>query len=103
MLTDFEREHPAIVASPGGILWIDRARHLPQRRDRVCGAACKGEGTPGTSDGGRRPASVNAGEWIRAQGNWVQDKEHGLQFKATFLKCSPPTSREGIGPTWSKS
>jgi exodeoxyribonuclease V alpha subunit len=41
-------------------------------------------------------ASVNAGEWIRAQGNWVQDKEHGLQFKATFLKCSSPTSREGI-------
>ena len=41
-------------------------------------------------------ASVNAGEWITAQGNWVQDKEHGLQFKATFLKCSPPTSREGI-------
>ena len=41
-------------------------------------------------------ASVNAGEWIRAQGNWVQDKEHGLQFKATLLKCSPPTSREGI-------
>ena len=46
-------------------------------------------------------ASVNAGEWITAQGNWVQgnwvqDKEHRLQFKATFLKCSPPTSREGI-------
>jgi hypothetical protein len=37
-------------------------------------------------------ANVNAGEWITAQGNWVQDKEHGLQFKATFLKCSPPTS-----------
>ena len=41
-------------------------------------------------------ANVNAGEWITAQGNWVQDKEHGLQFKATFLKCSPPRSREGI-------
>ena len=41
-------------------------------------------------------ASVNAGEWITAQGNWVQDKEHGLQFKAAFLKCSPPVSREGI-------
>src|SRR5258708_30442460 len=41
-------------------------------------------------------ASVKAGEWITTQGNWVQDKEHRLQFKATFLKCSPPTSREGI-------
>jgi|SRR6516165_7469219 len=43
-------------------------------------------------------ANVNAGEWITAQGNWVQDKEHGLQFKATSLKCSPPRSREGR--TW---
>ena len=41
-------------------------------------------------------ASVNAGEWITAQGNWVQDKEHGRQFKATSLKANPPTSREGI-------
>ncbi len=40
--------------------------------------------------------SVNAGEWITAQGNWVQDKQHGPQFKTTFLKASPPTSREGI-------
>jgi exodeoxyribonuclease V alpha subunit len=38
-------------------------------------------------------ASVNAGEWITAEGNWEQDKEHGLQFRATFLKCSPPKSR----------
>jgi exodeoxyribonuclease V alpha subunit len=41
-------------------------------------------------------ANVSAGEWTIAQGNWVQDKEHGLQFKATSLACSPPTSREGI-------
>src|ERR1700675_1185810 len=41
-------------------------------------------------------ANVNAGEWITAQGNWVQDKEHGLQFRATFLKCSPPPWGGGI-------
>ncbi len=41
-------------------------------------------------------ATVNAGEWITAQGNWVRDKQYGLQFKTTFLNCSPPTSREGI-------
>jgi exodeoxyribonuclease V alpha subunit len=28
-------------------------------------------------------ASVNAGEWVTAQGNWVQDREYGLQFKTT--------------------
>src|SRR5262249_52691753 len=40
--------------------------------------------------------SVNAGDGRTTQGDWVQDKEHGLQFKAKCLKCSPPTSREGI-------
>ena len=39
---------------------------------------------------------VNAGEWITAQGAWVQDRNHGLQLRAEFLKTSPPTSREGI-------
>src|SRR5262250_2078718 len=26
--------------------------------------------------------SVSAGEWLEAEGWWVRDKEHGLQFKA---------------------
>lgn len=41
-------------------------------------------------------ASVNAGEWLNAQGVWVRDKDHGLQLKAHLIKCSPPTSREGM-------
>jgi hypothetical protein len=41
-------------------------------------------------------AAVNAGEWVTAQGRWVRDKEHGLQLSAEHLKCSEPTSREGI-------
>jgi len=40
--------------------------------------------------------SVTAGEWITAEGRWVRDKEHGMQLKAEYLKCSAPTSREGI-------
>ena len=63
-----EREHPAIVASPGGILWIDRARRLPQRRDRVCGAASKGEGPPGTGDGGRSPCERQRGRVDNSSG-----------------------------------
>src|SRR5215472_8238766 len=27
--------------------------------------------------------SVTAGEWLVAEGCWVRDKEHGLQFKAS--------------------
>src|SRR6201987_1207084 len=41
-------------------------------------------------------ASVAAGEWLIAEGWWVRDKEHGLQFKATTLKTVPPTTAEGV-------
>jgi exodeoxyribonuclease V alpha subunit len=40
--------------------------------------------------------TVTAGEWLAAEGWWVRDKEHGLQFKATTLKTVPPTTAEGI-------
>jgi exodeoxyribonuclease V alpha subunit len=41
-------------------------------------------------------ASIAAGEWITASGAWVNDRTHGLQFRARFLKASAPTSAEGI-------
>jgi exodeoxyribonuclease V alpha subunit len=40
--------------------------------------------------------SVNAGEWITADGAWVQDRDHGMQLKAEFIQCSEPSSDEGI-------
>ncbi len=40
--------------------------------------------------------SVSAGEWVNAQGRWVQDREYGRQFKAEMLTSTPPTTREGI-------
>ena len=40
--------------------------------------------------------SVTAGEWLSAEGWWVRDKEHGLQFKANTMKTVPPTTAEGI-------
>jgi exodeoxyribonuclease V alpha subunit len=40
--------------------------------------------------------SVSAGEWLTAEGAWVQDREHGLQLKATVLKTVPPNTAEGI-------
>jgi len=40
--------------------------------------------------------SVSAGEWLTAEGRWVQDKEFGRQFRADMLKSSAPSSREGI-------
>src|ERR1700704_4332774 len=41
-------------------------------------------------------AAISAGEWITATGDWVNDRTHGQQFKARFLKTSAPTSVEGI-------
>jgi len=41
-------------------------------------------------------AIISAGEFIQASGSWVNDRIHGLQFKATFLKIAAPTTVEGI-------
>ena len=41
-------------------------------------------------------ASISTGEWITASGEWVNDRTHGQQFRAGFLKTSAPTSIEGI-------
>jgi exodeoxyribonuclease V alpha subunit len=41
-------------------------------------------------------ASAAAGEYIEATGAWVQDRAHGEQFKAEHLRCTPPSSVEGI-------
>src|ERR1700676_800020 len=41
-------------------------------------------------------ATISAGEWITASGEWVNDHTHGQQFKARFMRTSAPTSIEGI-------
>jgi len=41
-------------------------------------------------------AVISAGEWITASGQWANDRTHGQQFKARFLRISAPTSVEGI-------
>jgi exodeoxyribonuclease V alpha subunit len=41
-------------------------------------------------------ATISADEWITATGDWVNDRTHGQQFKARFLKTSTPTSNEVI-------
>ena len=41
-------------------------------------------------------AIISAGEWITASGEWVNDRTHGQQFKARYLKTTAPTTSEGI-------
>lgn len=40
--------------------------------------------------------SVSPGEWVTAEGRWIQDREFGLQFKAEMLNSTAPTTKEGI-------
>src|SRR6266446_2638184 len=41
-------------------------------------------------------AVISAGEWITASGEWINDRTHGQQFRAKFLKTAAPTSIDGI-------
>jgi exodeoxyribonuclease V alpha subunit len=59
-------------------------------------------------------AMISAGEFVKASGSWVNDRTHGVQFKASFLKVAAPTTIEGsekylgsemirgIGPVYAK-
>jgi len=40
--------------------------------------------------------NVVAGEFVEADGEWVHDRDHGRQFKASNLRTAPPQTIEGI-------
>src|SRR5262245_26486861 len=44
---------------------------------------------------GHLPAVV-AGEYVEADGAWVWDRDHGEQFRAEHLRCTPPHTAAGI-------
>jgi exodeoxyribonuclease V alpha subunit len=58
--------------------------------------------------------SVTAGEYVEAVGGWVFDPQHGEQFQADQLRCTPPSTVagiekylgsglvKGIGPTYAR-
>ena len=41
-------------------------------------------------------AMISAGEFVQAGGSWINDRTHGVQFRASFLKATAPTTIEGI-------
>src|ERR1700736_184456 len=41
-------------------------------------------------------AMISAVEFVQASGTWINDRTHGVQFKASFLKATAPTTIEGI-------
>jgi exodeoxyribonuclease V alpha subunit len=41
-------------------------------------------------------AMISAGEFVQASGNWINDRTHGVQFRASFLRATAPATIEGI-------
>jgi exodeoxyribonuclease V alpha subunit len=41
-------------------------------------------------------AMINPGEFVQANGVWINDRRHGPQFKAQYLRAAGPTTAEGI-------
>jgi len=41
-------------------------------------------------------AMIAAGEFVQASGSWINGRTHGVQFRASFLKATAPTTTEGI-------
>jgi exodeoxyribonuclease V alpha subunit len=41
-------------------------------------------------------AMISAGEFVQASGSWINDRTHGVQFRASFLKATAPTTVKGI-------
>lgn len=68
--------------------------HNPDNGFAVLRVKLRGRRAPETVIG--HAPTVSAGEWIRAEGEWVRDAVHGLQFRASSLTVTPPTTREGI-------
>src|SRR3954447_11637388 len=68
--------------------------HNPETGFCVLRVKARGQRDLGTLVGAA--AAIGAGEFVHASGTWVNDRTHGLQFKAAFLRAAPPTTREGI-------
>ena len=86
--------------------------HNPENGFCVLRVEARGHREPVTIVG--HAAMISAGEFIQASGNWANDRTHGVQFRAAFLKATQPTSKEaiekylasrmirGIGPVYAK-
>lgn len=68
--------------------------HNPENGFCVLSVRARGQRELGAVVG--HTPSVNPGEWVTAKGKWVNDRSHGRQFEASYIKTSEPSSHEGI-------
>ena len=43
-------------------------------------------------------AMISAGEFVQASGTWINDRTHGVQFRASVLKATAPTTVARVRP-----
>ena len=65
-----------------------------QPGQRICELRIKARGHPELVTLVSYAAEISVGEWVTVSGSWVNDREHGQRFKATFLISSSPTTAE---------
>jgi exodeoxyribonuclease V alpha subunit len=74
---------------------VDRVTfHNPETGFCVLRVKARGQRDPITVVG--HAAMISAGEFVQASGAWINDRTHGVQFRASFLKATEPTTVEGI-------
>jgi hypothetical protein len=93
---DNPHESTARTIDPGSAGGPRRANNLLQCREWFCVLRARARGHRDVVTVVGHVATISAGEWITASGEWVNDRTHGQQFKARFLRTSPPTSADGI-------
>jgi exodeoxyribonuclease V alpha subunit len=92
-----QRRDPSPPAAPGELLsgLVERVTyHDPESGFCVLRVQVRGRRDLVTIVG--HAPQVSAGEHVHATGAWVHDRTHGPQFKADWLRVSPPHSPEGI-------
>jgi exodeoxyribonuclease V alpha subunit len=74
---------------------VDRVTfHNDENGFCVLRVKARGQRDPITVTG--HAAMISAGEFVQASGSWINDRTHGVQFRASFLKATAPTTLEGI-------
>ena len=86
--------------------------HNPESGFCVLRVEARGHREPVTIVG--HASSISVGEFVQASGSWANDRTHGIQFRASFLKATAPTTPaaiekylgsrmiRGIGPVYAK-
>ena len=71
--------------------FVDRVTfHNAENGFCVLRVSARGRRDPVTVVG--HAATISAGEFVQASGAWINDRTHGVQFRASFLKATEPTT-----------